>query len=82
VFNFILRSFVMSGRETGRVKWFNDKKGFGFIARANGEDIFVHYNSIQSTGPGRRTLRENEQVEFVPREGQKGWQAEEVKVVE
>ena len=52
----------MSQTEQGRVKWFNDDKGFGFIEREQGDDVFVHYKAIQSTG--RRTLRENDRVEF------------------
>lgn len=66
----------MSVREQGVVKWFNDSKGFGFIQRSTGEDIFVHFRSIQ--GEGYRSLREGQNVEFVVTEGPKGLQAEEV----
>lgn len=70
----------MSDLETGRVKWFNDEKGFGFIERQQGEDVFVHYSAIQGTG--RRSLRENDQVRFSISQGNKGWQANDVVVVE
>ncbi len=66
----------MSDRETGRVKWFNDEKGYGFIERQQGGDVFVHYNAIQGTG--RRTLKENDSVEFEVTEGKKGLQAKDV----
>ncbi len=66
----------MSAREQGQVKWFNNAKGFGFIQRATGEDVFVHFRSI--VGEGYRSLREGEMVEFVVTEGSKGLQAEEV----
>lgn len=66
----------MSAREQGQVKWFNNAKGFGFIQRATGEDVFVHFRSI--VGDGYRSLREGEMVEFVVTEGNKGLQAEEV----
>lgn len=66
----------MSAREQGQVKWFNNAKGFGFIQRATGEDVFVHFRSI--VGDGYRSLREGEMVEFVVTEGDKGLQAEEV----
>ena len=61
---------------TGVVKWFNDSKGFGFIQRSSGEDIFVHFRAIQ--GDGYRSLQDGQKVEFVVVEGQKGLQAEEV----
>jgi len=60
----------MSDREVGTVKWFNDAKGFGFISRENGPDVFVHYSQI--TGDGHRSLAENEMVEFEIQEGPKG----------
>lgn len=66
----------MSDREQGVVKWFNDSKGFGFIQRENGEDIFVHFRAIQ--GDGYRSLKDGQKVEFNVVEGQKGLQAEEV----
>jgi cold shock protein len=63
-------------KETGKVKWFNDSKGFGFISRDNGPDVFVHHTSIQ--GDGFRSLSENESVEFEVVQGQKGPQAQNV----
>lgn len=62
---------------TGTVKWFNDKKGFGFISQENGEDVFVHQTSIESEG--FRTLAEGDKVEFEIVKDQKGYKA--VKVV-
>ena len=70
----------MSARAQGIVKWFNDSKGFGFIQREGGEDIFVHFRAIQ--GDGYRSLKDGEKVEFSVAEGEKGLQAEEVKKVE
>ena len=66
----------MSNRETGTVKWFNDAKGFGFISRENGEDVFVHFRSIQGTG--FKSLQEGQKVSFKVVQGQKGLQADEV----
>jgi CspA family cold shock protein len=66
----------MSERETGTVKWFNATKGFGFITRENGEDVFVHYQSIQ--GEGYRKLVEGDKVEFTTTESEKGLQAKDV----
>ena len=63
----------------GRVKWFNEKKGFGFIESDEGGDIFVHYNAIQS--PGFRTLTENQRVSFDVEQGQKGPAATNVKIL-
>lgn len=68
-----------SGREQGSVKWFNTNKGYGFIARDSGGEIFVHYRSIQ--GSGRRFLRDGQRVEFTVGEGEKGPQAEDVGVL-
>lgn len=65
-----------SARERGTVKWFNVSKGYGFITRQSGEDIFVHFRSIR--GKGRRVLREGQAVEFIVSSGDKGPQAEEV----
>ena len=66
----------MSDRVTGTVKWFNNAKGFGFITQEGGEDVFVHFRSIQ--GEGYKTLDEGQNVEFILSEGPKGFQAEEV----
>ena len=63
-------------KETGTVKWFNDSKGFGFITRESGPDVFVHHTSIQDQG--FRSLAENEKVEFEVIQGQKGPQAQNV----
>jgi len=65
--------------ETGTVKWFNDAKGYGFISRQNGEDVFVHFSAIQASG--FRSLQEGQQVQFDVVKGPKGWQAENVKSV-
>lgn len=62
--------------ETGLVKWFNEKKGYGFIVNELGEDIFVHYNNIE--GEGFKTLQENEKVRFDREEGPKGIKAQNV----
>ncbi len=64
---------------TGTVKWFNDKKGFGFISVEDGEDIFVHHTSIESDG--FRTLEEGDNVEFEIVQGEKGNKAEKVKKI-
>jgi CspA family cold shock protein len=61
---------------SGKVKWFNESKGFGFIEQDSGEDIFVHYTSIQ--GDGFKTLREGQRVEYEVTEGPKGLKAENV----
>ncbi|MBC8449496.1 MAG: cold-shock protein [Chloroflexi bacterium] len=66
----------MSERIVGTVKWFNGSKGYGFIAREGGEDVFVHFSAIQEEG--FRNLDENEQVEFEVRMGEKGAQAANV----
>ncbi len=66
----------MSDRQTGTVKWFNDAKGFGFITQAQGEDLFVHFRSIQ--GSGFKSLQEGQKVTFVVTRGQKGLQADQV----
>jgi CspA family cold shock protein len=60
----------------GTVKWFNDSKGYGFIQRPTGDDVFVHFSAI--TGEGFRTLAEGDEVEFELRETEKGLQASEV----
>jgi CspA family cold shock protein len=63
-------------RETGRVKWFNDSKGYGFITRESGPDVFVHHSAIE--GDGFRTLAEDQEVEFEVIQGAKGLQAQNV----
>ncbi len=63
-------------KEQGVVKWFNGAKGFGFIQRSSGEDVFVHFSAIQETG--YRTLNEGEPVEFICQQGPKGLSAAEV----
>jgi CspA family cold shock protein len=65
--------------EQGTVKWFNDAKGFGFLSRPNGEDVFVHFSAIQTNG--FRSLQEGQQVQFDVVKGPKGWQAENVRAV-
>ncbi len=68
----------MSGRETGVVKWFNNKKGYGFITRDNGAgDVFVHHSAIVQEG--YRTLNEGESVEFIVEETDKGPSAADVR---
>ena len=64
---------------TGRVKWFDEKKGFGFIEREGGDDVFVHFRAIMS--PGFKTLAEGQEVQFDIEQGQKGPQATNVTVV-
>ena len=66
-------------REEGTVKWFNSSKGFGFLTRNNGADVFVHYRAIR--GRGRRFLIEGQQVRFYVTEGEKGKQAENVSIL-
>jgi cold shock protein len=66
----------MPNRETGTVKWFDNAKGYGFIQRSEGDDVFVHYRAIR--GEGYRTLQEGQQVQFNIVQGQKGLQAEDV----
>lgn len=66
-------------REQGIVKWFNESKGYGFITSQTGEDVFVHYSSIQHNG--FKTLREGQDVSFVRISTPKGLQAQEVKLV-
>jgi len=66
----------MSDKQSGTVKWFNDEKGYGFIERESGKDLFVHFRSI--IGEGRKTLVEGQSVLFLEVEGQKGPQADQV----
>ena len=66
----------MSQLVSGTVKWFNDEKGFGFIAQENGKDVFVHYSAIN--GSGRRSLMEGQRVTMEVTQGPKGPQAENV----
>ena len=70
---------MSAAREQGTVKWFNNSKGYGFIQRDQGGDVFVHYRAI--VGDGYRTLEEGMRVEFTVTQGQKGLQAEEVTVI-
>ncbi len=66
-------------REQGVVKWFNDQKGYGFIARDDGDDVFVHYSSIEGTG--FRTLNEGDRVEFTVKQEPKGASAVDVRKI-
>jgi len=74
-----LQGYSKNQMEQGTVKWFNDAKGFGFISRQNGEDVFVHFSAIQSNG--FRSLQEGQAVSFDVKRGAKGWQAENVQVL-
>jgi CspA family cold shock protein len=69
----------MQAMSEGKVKWFNDKKGFGFIEKDDGGDLFVHHTSIQATG--FKTLNEGQRVSFDVVQGQKGPAAENVKIL-
>ncbi len=70
---------LMAERESGTVKWFNSTKGFGFIEREGGKDVFVHYSALE--GAGYRSLEEGQKVEFTVVEGEKGPQAQDVTTV-
>ncbi|HLY43062.1 MAG TPA: cold shock domain-containing protein [Terracidiphilus sp.] len=72
----IQKSGITDKMEQGTVKWFNDAKGFGFISRQNGEDVFVHYSAINSSG--FKSLQEGQAVQFNVVKGPKGWQAADV----
>jgi len=69
----------MDNRITGTVKWFNASKGYGFIERQDGPDVFVHFTAIESEG--FRTLQEGQQVEFTIEQGPKGLQAASVRII-
>jgi CspA family cold shock protein len=75
----VRREETMTERSTGTVKWFNREKGYGFISRDGGEDVFVHYSSIQ--GGGYRNLEEGNRVEFAVEPSPKGPHAVDVTVV-
>ena len=70
----------MSEKQQGTVKWFNGSKGFGFIERESGDDVFVHYTAI-TDDDGFRNLDEGQRVEFTVVQGQKGLQAQDVMVI-
>lgn len=70
----------MADRERGTVKWFKSDKGFGFIEREKGGDVFVHFKAIVCDG--YKTLSEGQRVEFTVTQGQKGPQAEEVRIID
>ena len=69
----------MAERQTGTVKWFNNTKGFGFISQENGNDVFVHFQSI--VGDGYKSLEEGDKVQFTLANGPKGLQANEVRTI-
>ena len=69
----------MSEKTMGTVKWFNEAKGFGFIERESGSDVFAHFRAINGTG--FRTLQEGQKVEFTVTESEKGPQAEDITVI-
>jgi CspA family cold shock protein len=77
-FSCLKEANTMSERITGTVKWFNGSKGYGFIEREGGEDVFVHFSAIQ--GEGYRNLEEGQRVEFVVEQGAKGPQATNVTI--
>ena len=66
-------------KQTGTVKWFNERKGYGFISQDSGDDVFVHFNDIN--GEGFKTLNEGDRVEFVVTQGRKGPAASDVSVL-
>lgn len=72
----ILKRFDFMSATTGTVKWFNDKKGFGFIEQESGPDVFAHFSAI--SGGGFKTLKEGQKVQFTVSDGQKGPQAENI----
>ena len=77
IFNsFLKEQDMIMSTTTGTVKWFNEEKGFGFIAQENGPDVFAHFRQI--TGDGFKTLAEGQRVEYTVTQGQKGPQAENI----
>ena len=70
----------MNSKSHGTIKWFNTKQGFGFAVNESGEDVFIHYRSIQQEG--FKNLNEGDLVKFVQVKSEKGWQAAEVEVLE
>ncbi|CAM3280942.1 Cold shock protein [Vibrio ordalii] len=76
---FLILGIKMANTVTGTVKWFNETKGFGFIQQENGPDVFAHFSQIK--GDGFRTLAEGQKVEFEVAQGQKGPQAENIRLV-
>jgi CspA family cold shock protein len=70
----------MAERQTGSIKWFDAKKGYGFITSSNGGEIFVHYSAIQ--GQGYRVLKDGQKVEFEVIQGRKGLEAKNLQVIE
>jgi CspA family cold shock protein len=76
---FLKEKYKMNERVTGTVKWFNASKGYGFIERQGGPDVFVHYSAIQADG--FRSLEEGQRVEFTIEQGPKGLQAAQVTVL-
>jgi CspA family cold shock protein len=79
IFFILLRRQKMSDRVVGTVKWFNGTKGFGFIEREGGPDVFVHFSAIK--GEGFKNLQEGQKVEFTIEKGPKGLQAADVVVL-
>ncbi len=77
---FSVKEDMIDGEETGIVKWFDGNKGYGFITRGNGGDVFVHFRAINTRGK-RRFLSEGEKVKFRVTEGEKGPQAEDVTII-
>jgi len=75
------KDIIVADRETGTVKWYNRNKGYGFIERKEGKDLFVHQNAIREKGY-YEVLKEGEQVEFTFIEGKKGPQADDVVVLD
>ena len=76
---FLAKEAKMSERINGTVKWFNGTKGYGFLARDGGDDVFVHFSAIQ--GEGFKNLQEGQKVEFTVEQGPKGLQASNVTIV-